>query len=120
MDMRAHLVLSAAVMGVLTMAAPTHAKDRNGFQAISAKDFDAAERRLTAERRIYPNKPELMINLASVYRHTGRVAQARALYAAVLEQEPVMLDMPSGREASSHDLAELGLALLSSQDLASR
>ena len=118
--MRAHLVLAAAGAALIAAAAPVHAKDRTGYQAISAGDFERAEKRLEAERRIYPNRPELLLNLAHVYRHTGRTAQARALYARVLAQQPVEMDLPSGEMATSHQLASLGLALLSSNDIAAR
>lgn len=118
--MRVHLVSAAAAMAAMVVAAPVQAKDRYGYQAISAKDFARAEARINAERRIYPNRPELMLNLAHVYRHTGRFTQARSLYAEVLALDAVELDLPSGRVATSHELASLGLAMLQSNDLASR
>lgn len=108
--MSKHLVATAAAMAALAVAAPVHAKDRNGFQAITAQDYARAERRLQAERRIFPNKPELILNLAAVYLKTGRSAEARALYAQVLDQPAVEMDMPSGRVLSSHAVAELALA----------
>lgn len=117
--MHKHLVLAAAA-AVIAAAAPVHAKDRTGFRAISAKDFAKAEARLDAERRIFPNRPELLLNLAHVYRHTGRHTQARSLYAQVLAQDAVEMDLPSGRVATSHELANLGLALLGSNDIAAR
>lgn len=107
--MSRHLVAAAAAVAALAVAAPVHAKDRNGFQAIAAQDYTKAERRLQAERRIFPNKPELMLNLAAVYLKTGRSAEARALYAQVLDQPAVEMDMPSGRVLSSHAVAELAL-----------
>lgn len=115
-----HLVPLAAAAAVLAIAAPAAAKDRNGYRAIAAQDFGRAERRLAAERRIFPNKPELLINLASVYRNTGRAAEARAMYDAVLAREPVTLATPSGGDASSHDLARRGLATLGATDIAAR
>lgn len=115
-----HLVITAAAAALVATAAPVHAKDRNGYRAIASQDYVKAERRLLAERRIYPNKPELLINLASVYRRTGRLAEARVLYAAVLEQDAVTLDLPNGEGASSHALARLGLEAVSATNFAAR
>ena len=112
--MRGHLVLAAMAMATMTIAAPLHAKDRTGYRAIAAGDFAAAERTLVAERRIFPNRPELMLNLAAVYSRTGRVAEASALYAQVLARPATMLDLPSGHEVSSHSLATTALASLPS------
>lgn len=110
------------VFAVLAVAAvaPAQAKDRNGYHAIAMRDFATAERRLLAERRIHPNKPELLINLASVYRRTGRLVEARALYAAVLERAAVTLDLPNGEAASSHDLARMGLDASRASSFAAR
>ena len=118
--MRIHLVAAATVAVMVAAAAPVQAKDRNGYHAIAARDFAAAERRLDAERRIFPNKPELLINLASVYRRTGRDADARSLYQAVLDREPVELSLPNGEGASSHALAHAGLRRLDGPTLAAR
>lgn len=89
--------------------------DRTGYTAIASGDLSAAERRIVAERKIFPQRPELMLNLASVYLRTGREADARALYAAVLERPAVAMDLPSGAVASSHDLASRALAYRSQQ-----
>ena len=110
--MRTHLVTAAAVTAVLAMAAPVHAKDRTGYKAIAAQDYAKAERRLVAERRIFPDKPELLLNLAAVYLKTGRVAEARALYAEVLDRPATMMDTTSGRSLSSHDIASVAVASL--------
>ena len=100
----ATLALIAAVT-----ATPALARDTTGFHAIAAGDLGAAEQTLKAERRIYPQRPELMLNLAFVYARTGRVAEASALYRAVLSRDEVMLETPAGAEASSHAIATAGL-----------
>ncbi|WP_375428274.1 tetratricopeptide repeat protein [uncultured Sphingomonas sp.] len=105
-----HLVSAGAVSAILALAAPIHAKDRTGYQAIAAGDLAAAERILVAERRIFPSRPELLLNLAAIYGRTGRTAEASTLYARVLKLPATMLDLPSGREASSHALATVALA----------
>jgi hypothetical protein len=114
--MRVHLVLAAAASVVLTAAAPVHAQgrsdDRTAYRAIAASDLQTAERHLVAERRIYPGRPELMLNLAAVYARTNRLAEARALYADVLGRPAVDMDLASGKVVSSHRIAEQGRAML--------
>lgn len=111
-----HLVPAAVVSAMIASAAPVHAQNGNAERAahreIAARDYATAERRLVAERRIYPNRPALMLNLAAVYMKTGRAEQARALYAQVLERPATEMDMSSGAMASSHAVANTGLAAL--------
>ncbi|VVT18031.1 conserved exported hypothetical protein [Sphingomonas aurantiaca] len=109
--MRKTVLFVLATLGVATpaLAAPSATVDRTGYRAIAAGDLATAEQRIVAERRIFPQRPELMLNLASVYARTGRDSEARALYAAVLARPSVALDLPSGAVASSHDLANLAL-----------
>ncbi|MDP1026750.1 tetratricopeptide repeat protein [Sphingomonas sp. KR1UV-12] len=102
------------------LASPAFAGDRTGYQAIATGDLRAAEATLNAERRIFPDRPELMLNLAAVYGRTGRVEAARALYTAVLERPDVSMLMPSGEAASSHALATRGLGQSASAVLATR
>jgi len=96
------------------------ASDRTGYVAIKQGDFDKAEKTLLAERRIFPSRPELMLNLAAVYRNTGRQQEARELYQAVLERPDVLMDVTTERTASSHMLANAGLARLNTRQLSSR
>lgn len=103
------------LLGLSVIATPALAADRNGYAQIAAGNMQAAEQRITAERRIFPDRPELMLNLAAVYRQTGREAQARALYATVLDRPAVALDLPSGAVVSSHDLASRALARSATQ-----
>ncbi|MFA6115946.1 MAG: tetratricopeptide repeat protein [Sphingomonas sp.] len=96
------------------------ASDRTGFTAIKQGDFNTAERTLLAERRIFPSRPELMLNLAAVYRSTGRQDEARALYREVLAQPDMLMDVTAERTASSHMLANAGLARLDARQMSSR
>lgn len=104
--------LSLLVMAGLA-ASPAFAKDRTGYTAIAAGNLSQAEATLSAERAIFPRRPEVLLNLAAVYARTDRVAQARALYDDVLASEPVSLDLANGGTTSSHDVAQRGLARLS-------
>ena len=56
------------ILALAGVAAPALAADQNGYQAIVAGDLATAERSIVAERQIYPDRPELMLNLAAVYR----------------------------------------------------
>ena len=107
-----HFVPAVAVLASVALAAPVQAKDRTGYQSIAAGDLAKAERRLNAERRIFPNRPELMLNLAAVYLRTGRTAEANALYSKVLAHPATEMDLPSGRAATSHEVAMVALASL--------
>lgn len=105
------LMIPAAALVALA-AIPAAAKDRVGYQAIAAGSLGQAERTIAAERAIFPDRPELMLNLAAVYARTGRDAQARALYGDVLARDAVAMDLADGTVQSSHELAQKGLARL--------
>ncbi|MCA1199768.1 tetratricopeptide repeat protein [Sphingomonas sp. R647] len=92
----------------------------NAHLAIAAGDHDLAERQLLAEQRIFPTRPEVMLNLAAVYARTGRVSEARALYHRVLAQKPVAMDVSDGQIAPSHIVAQRGIRQLDSQQMAGR
>ena len=108
--MRFGLIGVAIATTIVSSAAM--AGDRNATGAIVAGDYQKAEQVLQAERRIFPRRPELMLNLAAVYRQTGRDAEARALYADVLKRESVAMDLLNQRVASSHAIASEGMSRL--------
>jgi len=114
------LAVSMIGASLIGLAIPALASERSGYTQIAAQDWAGAERMLLAELRTYPARPELMLNLAAVYVRTGRLEQARDLYAAVLKRRAVAMDLPSGEVRSSHALAELALARLPAQVAAAR
>ena len=105
-------LLVAGALGI-TGASTASAQDRTGYHAIKQGDFSTAERTLTAQRRIHPDRPELMINLAAVHSRAGRTDEARALYEAVLARPNLLMDVTPDETAWSHDLAAAGLRRLS-------
>lgn len=109
--MRKRMMVSAIVAS-MALAVPALAKDRVGYQAIAAGSLNDAERTIQAERAIFPERPELMLNLAAIYARTGRDAQARTLYGDVLTRDAVAMDMADGSVQSSHTLAHKGLSRL--------
>lgn len=102
-----NLVIALVLAAGLPAAA--QAADRTASADILRGDYAQAERVLMAERRIFPARAELMLNLAAVYRQTGRTADAQALYARVMQRPDAMMDMPDERVVSSHVLAQAGL-----------
>ena len=110
----------SVALGVTAVPALAGNTDRMGYQAIAAGNLAAAERTITAERRIFPHQPELALNLATVYGRTGRADAARNLYREVLALEPVDLVLADGASYSSHAIARAGLARLSAETIASR
>lgn len=117
------LLVATILMAALAspaLAGSAVARDRTGYQAIAAGDLASAERSLIAERRIFPQRPELMLNLAAVYARTGKIAEARALYDAALNVPAVELDVAGGKVATSHDVARVGQAMLNDGQIALR
>ncbi len=112
-------ILAVAAVG-LALATPALAAERTGFMAISAGNYAMAERQIAAGLRADPERPELMLNMAVVYAQTGRTTEARSMYAAVLGEPAVAMDMPSGAVMSSHDVASRGLQRLPAQNYAGR
>lgn len=108
--------LGTGAMMVTMAAVPAFAQERAvrlSHAAILTGDLSTAERTLTAERRIHPQRPEVLLNLAAVYSRSGRAGDAVALYRDVLSNDDVLMDLPSGRTASAHAIARAGLGALS-------
>jgi Flp pilus assembly protein TadD len=112
------MIIASLLVGV--SATPALPADRTGFHAITAGDYSAAEQTLITERRIFPRRPELMINLAAVYARTERSSEAAALYHAALLADDVEMAMPNGDVASSRSVARRGLDRLGGVALATR
>lgn len=122
--MRVVLAGMALFAPLALLAAPAQARSSDGDSVASAAiaqgDYVSAERILTQELRIHPGRPELMINLATVYSKTGRKAEARALFRQVLAQQDVLMDLSPDRTAGSHALAVAGLRRLDGVQTASK
>lgn len=105
--------LSIVAAGLLTLgvasAGNATSDNHNGYVQIARGDYVAAERVLVSERRIFPNDPDLLLNLALVYSHTGRVEAARSLYQRVLTAPDAEVDLPRGGVVSAHALAASAL-----------
>lgn len=80
-----------------------------GYDQIAAKNLQAAERTLVAQSAVEPDEPSVLLNLAFVYKKTGRAAEANALYERVLAQPDVLMALGSGKPAWSHAVAMKGI-----------
>lgn len=108
------LVWAAAAALAMTGGAAS-ANSFNGARAIAGGDLRAAEREIVAQRALYPDQVDLMVNLATVYLRTGRVAEARRVWTAVAAQPDEEVLLNGGAPAWSHQLADRALRTLSVQ-----
>lgn len=114
-------VAAVGALVAMGLASPAFAQtNATAHQAIQAGDYQAAEARLTSELRVHPGRPELLLNLATVYARTGRTEQARALFQTVLQRDEVLLDVSSDQVAGSHAIALRALNQLAPLTLTSR
>ncbi len=112
------IVVAAALFGSTAAVA---ADEGNGAVQIMKGDYVSAERIILAQEKMFPGDPDLLLNLASVYRHTGRVSEARALYRAVLARPDEMMDLPNTAEPrTAHALASAALGSMDATQLSVR
>jgi len=80
-----------------------------GYAAIMTQDWAKAERQLTASD-VATDDPARLLNLAHVYRKTGREADAQRVYRQVAEQRNhFLVELADGQVASSRELALKGI-----------
>ncbi|MCW4463307.1 tetratricopeptide repeat protein [Sphingomonas sp. BT-65] len=113
-------IVLAAPLALMPAAQAQVREDRNATTEIQTGDYELAERKLLAEQRVFPAKPEVLLNLAAIYTKTGRHAEARAIYNRVLALDPVAMDVADGQVVASHLVAARGLRILDSARQASR
>ena len=118
--MRIGLAILAAAPLVVA-ALPAQAQDRAvASTEISAGAYDQAEAKLQSQLRAHPDLPELLLNMAAVYAQTGRIAEARTLYARVLDQKEVLMDLSADRTLGSHAVARTGLRRIEAVQFSAR
>ena len=81
-----------------------------GYDAMMQRDWSKAEAKLAASRDELGDDPARLLNLAEVYRQTGRADEAEALYAAVLSAEDMKLVLADGRVVTAHGIASSRLS----------
>ncbi|URW76661.1 tetratricopeptide repeat protein [Sphingomonas donggukensis] len=110
--MRMVFGLAAAAVAFVSPAMAQAQAIKVAHDAILAGDFHTAERTLDAERRIFPKRAEVLLNLAAIYAGTGRWQDAARLYRIVLELPDSLMDLSSDRTARAHAIAHAGLLRL--------
>ncbi len=110
-----------AVAAALFGSTAALADEGNGAVQIMKGDYVSAERIIQAQTKMFPGDPDLLLNLASVYRHTGRASEARALYRAVLARPDELMDLPNTSEPrTAHTLAKAALGSMEATQLTAR
>ena len=106
-------VISILAAAPLFAALPATAQVRSvAADEIAQGAYADAEAKLQTELRVYPTRPELLLNLAAVYARTGRAIEARRIYTQVLKSDDVLMDLTGERTAGSHLIAQNGLRKL--------
>ncbi len=106
------MALSACASGGMSTASlpeSGYAPGSLAFSAIMDSDWKRAEQQL-AESSAAETDPARLLNLAHVYRKTGRELEAKQLYEAVLAERDMTVELASGEAASAHQLAQRALA----------
>ena len=103
--MRMLMEVAAVAVLIAGGAGTASAENFNGAAQIARGDYAAAERIIVREQRLFPRDTDLLINLATVYARTGRIAEARRTYALAAAQPDEALDLTGSRTVSSRALA---------------
>lgn len=102
------LVTCSLAAALLSGSAVANPVDNYAAGAIGRSDFAGAEGVLIERLRVAPADHPALLNLAHVYRHTGRTREANALYARVLNRSDVLLAKSDGSPVSAHEVARAG------------
>lgn len=105
-----YVVISLLVAAPLSIAAAASPVDNYAQQKIVLSQYANAARALEAQTHADPFDESALLNLAYVYRRTGREAEAVRLYRRVLQLENAELNTTSGKPSWSHDVARAALA----------
>jgi len=105
-----YLVTPLLVVASLPVSAVADPVDNYAAQPIKAAKFDIAMAKLERVVRADALDETALLNLALVYRHKGRSADAAKLYRRVLAHENVRLDTVEGKSVWAHDVARAGLS----------
>lgn len=106
------IAASAVVLAMTAGTANAGSRDLHAAAAIRSGDLVTAETILKAELSGRWTTPETLLNLAHVYRHTGRTDAARSLYEQVLGGENVLMNVGGARPFWSYDVARANLSQL--------
>ena len=107
--MTKYFVISLLVAESLPVMAVANPVDNYATKPISAAKYDVAMMQLERVVREDALDETALLNLALVYRHKGRTADAAKLYRRVLAHDNVLLDTVDGKPRWAHDVARAGL-----------
>lgn len=111
MVIRTLMVLGGAAVAALSSAAavagtvPAASHEPYASHAITAGDYSSAERILQPASYADAADPARLINMATVYARTQRVAEARQALLRVQALPDEALELDNGASYSSHKLA---------------
>lgn len=108
--MKEYIAIALLVAAPLAQSAAATPVDNYAARTILAADYAKAEAELAAHLERAPADPPALLNMAYVYRQTGRNREANLLYSRVLERADIVLTSTSGKLVMSHDLARAGLS----------
>ena len=87
-----------------------YARGALGYEALMRADYSVAEQQIEARNGAAANDPARLLNLATVYLRTGRIANARALFEAVRDhRRHFALEMANGAVMDSREVARVAL-----------
>ena len=116
--MRNHLLSAAALISLLAAPAALaqspaeigYEKDSLAFSNMVDRDWSAAEQQLAKSKATLGDDPARLLQLAEVYRVTGRSADTESLYKQVLSEDDMKLVLADGRIVSAHGIASTRLS----------
>lgn len=88
-----------------------------GFQEMMRGDWKQAEAALTASADMLGNDSARLLQLAEIYRQTGRELAAQGLYEQVLDGDDKTLVLGDGRVVTAHNIASTRLSTVQQASL---
>ncbi|MBZ6379802.1 hypothetical protein B5C34_14625 [Pacificimonas flava] len=111
--MKALMFLGVAMMAAGASAQPAevgYERGTLGFEQMVEGDWAAAEQQLLDSESELGADPARLLQLAEVYRQTGRTVEAASLYQRVLGSDDMNLVLADGRIVSAHSIASMRLS----------
>lgn len=111
--MKTFVMFGVAAMATAASAEPAEiGYDRGtlGFAEMIEGDWSEAEGQLIASEDELGADPARLLQLAEIYRQTGRAGEAETLYREVLGGEDKTLVLADGRIVSAHNIASMRLS----------
>lgn len=112
--MRTLVFLGAAALAAAAASAQPaeigYERGALGFEEMAQGDWSKAEDKLMASADELGADPARLLQLAELYRQTGRADEAETLYREVLGGEDKTLVLEDGRVVTAHNIASMRLS----------